>query len=93
MLTSDTLFHVTRLFLLFQKEEIDLRQIQPLVHTCIESVAQLGERSGPVMETTDAASIWLLELQKKLRRDSVSMLTQKEGLAAWIESKQTYGVD
>ena len=51
---SDVLSHVTRLSLLFQKEEIDFAQVQTLVHSCIEAVRQLGSKPGPAMKSTDA---------------------------------------
>ena len=53
MLLSDVLSHVTKLSLLFQRENIDFAQIQPLVLSCIEGVQQLGENPGPAMRDTD----------------------------------------
>ena len=53
MLMSDVLSHVTKLSLLFQREKIDLAQIQPLVLSCIEGIQQLSNTPGPAMRETD----------------------------------------
>ena len=49
LLMSDILSHVTKISLLFQRENIDYSQVQQLVGTCIEAIKRLSNSPGPAM--------------------------------------------
>ena len=48
---SDILSHVTKISLLFQRENVDYSQVQQLVGTCIEAIKRLANSPGPAMLT------------------------------------------
>ena len=58
---SDILSHVTKISLLFQRENIDYSQVQQLVATCIEAIKELATSAGPAMLTIDTVIKCLVE--------------------------------
>ena len=58
---SDILSHVTKISLLFQRENIDYSQVQQLVVTCIEAIKELATSPGPAMLTIDTVIKCLVE--------------------------------
>ena len=58
---SDILSHVTKISLLFQRENVDYSQVQQLVGTCIEAIKELATFPGPAMLTIDTVIERLVE--------------------------------